>query len=125
MTARPGGQKITPAVASPRLRLARLALERALSAEGVDSGYAGETGFWQTDYQGHLLAGVLATARPDARYDVELHLRAGWPTPPLHEVARAIREDVNQRAAGAGLATVLGSLEITFGDLAEPPHGGS
>lgn len=121
MSTRPRLPDITPALASPRLRLARLAWERALLADGVHSGYAGEGGFWQTDDRGHVLAGVLATARPDGRYDVELHLRAAWPTPPLHEVATAIRADVTQSAAGAGLAEVLGSLEIAFGDMAEPP----
>lgn len=125
MNARPVRPDMTPALVSPRLRLARLAWERALSTEGVDSGYVGDSGFWQTDYRGEVLPGVLAIARSDARYDVELHLRAAWPTPPLHEVARSIREDVVASAAHMGLAQALGALEIAFGDMAEPPLGGS
>ncbi len=63
----------------------------------------------------------MVVARRDGRFDVELHLVAGWPTPPLHEVSAAIRDAVDAAADDADLGERLGELSISFGDLREPP----
>lgn len=106
---------------SPRVHLARLAWEAALAADGVAGGDAGRPPRWQTEDRGEVLPGVVATARPDARFDVQLHLIASWPPPPLHELATTIRGRVVEAAASAGLARALGAQAIFFGDVAEPP----
>lgn len=85
------------------------------------AGDPGPSGFWQTADGDDVLQGVLVVARPDWRFDIELHLVAGWPTPPLHEVSAAIREDLGSAAGDSGLQERLGDLSITFGDLQEPP----
>ena len=107
-------------VPSPRARLARVALETALASEGVAAGSAGDSSWWATTDEGELLSGVLAVARRDGRYDVELHLVARWPVPPLHELGERIRERVAGVAAEKGLGESLGSVRISFGDLLEP-----
>ncbi len=106
---------------SRRVQLARLAWETALATDGVVGGDAGGVRRWQTEDRGETLPGVLVAAHGGARFDVELHLIAAWPTAPLHEVGRTIRERIATAAARAGLAEALGSLTISFGDLAEPP----
>lgn len=68
-----------------------------------------------------MLPGVLVAAQGHARFDVELHLVAAWPTPPLHEVASVIRDRIIAACAEAGLAEALGHLTISFGDLVESP----
>ncbi len=110
-----------PTGPSRRVRLARLAWETALTTDGVAGGDAGRVGRWQTEDRGETLPGVLVAAHGGARFDVELHLIAAWPTPPLHEVGRTIRERIATAAAQAGLAEALGSLTVSFGDLAESP----
>lgn len=107
--------------ASPRVLLARLVWTRALAAEGVAAGDPGPSGVWQTADGDDVLQGVLVVARPDGRFDVELHLVAGWPTPPLHEVSAAIREDLRSAAGGSEVQKRLGDLSISFGDLQVPP----
>lgn len=110
-------------VPSTRARLARLALETALATDGVGGGDPGRPARWQTEDRGELLPGVVATARADARFDVDLHLVVNWPPPPLHEVGSAIRSAVIEAAAAAGLGEVLGAQAISFGDVLEPPRG--
>lgn len=110
-------------VPSARVRLARLALETALATDGVAAGDPGRLQRWQTEHRGEMLPGVVATAREDARFDVELHLVASWPPPPLHEVAGSIRRGVAEAALAAGLDDALGEQMISFRDVLEPPPG--
>ncbi len=105
---------------SPRVQLARLAWETALATGGVAAGDAGRARLWQTVDRGEILDGVVVAAQGQGDFAVELHLIAGWPTPPLHEVAATIRERVAAAAEEAGVADVLGHLSISFGDLVEP-----
>lgn len=123
MTAHRAAPKSAEPAGAPslRVRLARLAWERALSTDGVAAGDSGGRGAWQTEDRGEALPGVLATASGDASFDVELHLVAAWPPPPLHEVANTIRDRINEAAVAAGLGEALGAVEIAFGDVAEPP----
>lgn len=103
-----------------RVRLARVALESALSAKGVAGGEAGVGRLWATDDRGELLKGVLAVARPDARVDLELHLVGAWPLPPLAGLSEEIRKRVERAASAAGLGDRIGSLSISFEDVLEP-----
>lgn len=122
------GEKPAPGrvvgAASPRVLLARISLARALTADGVSAGDPGPLGVWQTADGDDLLQGVVVTSSRGGRYDVQLHLVASWPTPPLYEVSAAIREDVSSAAEQSGLGELLGALGITFGDLQEPAPAG-
>lgn len=88
------------------------------------AGDAGPSGVWQTIDGDRALCGVVVTARSDGRFDVDLHLVAAWPTPPLHEVSSAIQDDLGSAADDAGLGERLGELSVTFGDLQGPPSTG-
>ena len=122
MSARRAPRHQAPAAAAvtPRVVLARLIWETALAVNGVAAGDPGRSGFWQTADGDGVLQGIVVTARSDNRFDVELHLVAAWPTPPLHEVSAAIRDRVSSAAGDAGLGERLGELDISFGDLQEP-----
>ncbi len=126
MSARQAPRPPAPSVAaaSPRVLLARLASAKALAAGGVAAADAGPSGVWRTADGDDVLPGVVVTARPDGRFDIELHLVAGWPTPPLHEVSTAIRNDIGSAAGDAGLGERLGELSVAFGDLQEPRSTG-
>lgn len=69
-----------------------------------------------------MLPGVVATAGADHRFEIDLHLVASWPPPPLHELASAIRRAVIDAAAAARLGEALGAQAISFGDVSEPPR---
>lgn len=83
-------------------------------------GEAGVGRLWATDDRGEVLEGVLAVARPDARFDLELHLVGAWPLPPLAGLAEKIRKGVERAASAAGLGDRMGSLSISFEDVLEP-----
>jgi len=102
---------------TPRVRLARLAWETALATKGIAAGSVGARSQWATNDRGELLPGVLAAARRDGSYDVELHLVARWPVPPLHELGERIHDRVVAAAERQGLGESLGELRISFGDL--------
>ncbi len=127
MPARPARRRQAPpaGAVTPRVQLARLAWETALAAEGVATGDPGQSGFWQTAAGHDVLQGIVVTACPDGRFDVELHLVAAWPTPPLHEVSAAIRDGVSSAADDADLGTRLGAVDISFGDVQESPSIGN
>ena len=105
---------------SPRVRLARVALETALATKQVAAGTPGRHSQWATADAGEQLSGVLATVRPDGRYDVELCLVARWPVPPLHELGEQIRTRVQCALEREGLGDSLGDLGVAFGDLLAP-----
>ncbi len=119
-TARPGPGPTPLAAPSRRAQLARLAREAALATVGVAGASAGPQGRFATGDRGEVLAGVLATARRDAAFDLELNLIVSWPAPPLHSLAEAVRERVVTAAGRAGLGDVLGPIGISFADVLEP-----
>lgn len=98
-----------------RVRLARTALQAALAVPDVVRGEAGGGVPRVTlDVTGRL-DGVLAIARPDGRYTLELRLVARLV--PLHALAEAVRARVQTAAARAGLDASLGEVNVEFADL--------
>jgi len=110
------------AESSPRAQLARLALTTALAVEGVDEANAGPLGLRMTVDGGERVVGVVSAALPEGGYAVALHLTAHMV--PLRPLAAAIRTRVVAAAAGAGLASELGPVDITFEDVREPGEEG-
>jgi hypothetical protein len=104
---------------SPRSRLARVALEAATELPQVAVGLRGGQRVWATADAGELLEGVVATARPDARFDVELHLVAQWPFDSLFALADQVRGRVQRAAARADLDGILGQVTVAFEDVRE------
>ena len=104
-------------VGTPRSRLARVALEAATALPEVAAGVRGRQRVWATADAGEILEGVVATARPDARFDVELHLVAQWPFGSLFGLADQVRTRVRRAAARVDLDGILGSISVGFEDV--------
>ena len=102
---------------TPRSRLARVALEAAIALPEVAAGVRGRQRVWATADAGEILEGVVATARPDARFDVELHLVAQWPFGPLFALADQVRARVRRAAARVDLDGILGQITVAFEDV--------
>ena len=109
-----------PVSAAPSVRahLARLALDAALGVDGVVSSHAGPLGTWVTADRGERLPGVLAIALAGGGYGVELHLVTE--VVPLPELADRVRSRVARAASSAGLADVLGPVDVTIEDVVMP-----
>ena len=103
---------------SERVRLARAALEACLALDGVAEGHPGRTRMRFTMSGTERMVGVVAAPGPDGRFDLGLHLVA-HPVP-LHPLAGDIRRSVSAAAAAEGLRDLLGTVDVTFEDLAEP-----
>lgn len=99
---------------SPRVALARAALEAALAVPGVVAGDAGPQGLRVTHDPGiGALPGVSVTAEAGGRYAVDLRLVACLvPLVPLGEL---VRRGVQTSAQRHGLADRLGEVNIEFG----------
>jgi hypothetical protein len=106
------------ATPSPRAGLARLALGAALTVEGVVRGDAGPLGICATVDGQERLDGIIVAASADGRYSVALLLIARLV--PLEALAERVRERVSESTRTAGLGELLGSVDITFEDVAEP-----
>jgi len=97
--------------------LARVALEAATGMPEIAAGVRGRHRLWATVDAGEILKGVVATARPDGRFDVELHLVAEWPFGSLFALADQVRTRVQRGAARVGLDGLLGSITVGFEDV--------
>src|SRR5436305_12300065 len=104
-------------VSTQRSRLARVALEAATALPEVAAGVRGRQRVWATADAGEILEGVVATARPDARFDVELHLVAQWPFGSLFALADQVRARVRRAAARSDLDGILGEITLSFEDV--------
>jgi hypothetical protein len=102
---------------SERVRLARVALEAALGTRGVRSAHSGPAGRHATFDGVHRLEGVVCVADADGRYSLDLRLVGSFV--PLYPLAERVRARVEERVAGAGLADLLGPVNVRFEDLAE------
>lgn len=98
-----------------RLRLARIALEAALTAPGVVAGHDGPVGLRATRVGGERLRGVVAAADASGGYAVALHLVTRLV--PLQPLGTLIRDEVEMRVAAAGLAAELARLDIVFEEV--------
>src|SRR5947209_5013893 len=114
-------------VSTPRSRLARGALEAATAVPEVAAGVRGRQRVWATADAGEILEGVVAAARPDGRFDVELHLVAQWPFGSLFALADHVRARVRRAAARIDLDGFLGSITVGFEDVHDTvaPNKGS
>jgi hypothetical protein len=104
---------------TPRSRLARVALDAATALPEIATGVRGARRVWATADAGELLEGVVATARPDARYDVELHLVAQWPFGSLFALADQVCGRVQRAVARANLDGIVGQVTVAFEDVLE------
>lgn len=98
---------------SPRVRLARLALEAALAVSGVVRADAGPHGMCvTTDPSRGLMRGASVCALADGRYAVDLCLVAGLV--PLVELAEGVRSKIRARVEREGLIAQLGEVNVEF-----------
>jgi hypothetical protein len=102
---------------SPRLRIARLAAEAAIATPGVLALRAGPPGVRMTAGAGRRVDGVVVTAAPDGRYQVELHLVCGLV--PLPALAEAVRSAVLMATAEAGLGDAVGPVHVRVEEIAD------
>ena len=100
--------------ASPRVSLARLAHDAALSDPGVAAMDAGPAGVRRT----HDLPGVVSAARPGGGYELRLHVVA-LPQD-LQATGRRVRSAVAQEAGRLGLAGQLASVSVRIEDVVAP-----
>lgn len=105
--------------ASDRVRLARLALEAALTVPDVFRGNAGSGVRRVTACTSGVLVGVAATAQADGRYSIDLRLVAR--PVPLRPLADEVRGRVQRAAARVGLDRLLGEVNVEFSDLMTSP----
>lgn len=102
--------------ASPRVRLARLALDAALAVPDVIGAEAGVHGVHVTaDPPAGLLRGVSVIAQTDGRYAVDLRLVARMV--PLVALGEEVRRRVQASAGRGGLADRLGTVNVEFARL--------
>jgi hypothetical protein len=85
----------------------------------VAVGVRGPRGVWVTVDAGEILEGVVATARRDGRFDIELHVVVQWPSGSLLTLADQVRAAVKRAAGRAQLDGVLGQVTVTFEDVRE------
>src|SRR3954470_22306745 len=114
MSARPAPPlEVSP---SPRVRLARIALEAALTTPDVLGAEAGSHGVHVTaDPPGRLLRGVSVIAQADGRYGVYVSLVAR--VVPLVALGDEVRRRVQASARRHGLADQLGTVDVEFARL--------
>jgi hypothetical protein len=105
---------------SERVRLARVALQAALSVPGVVRGDSGRMHVHATPVgDSERLDGVMCAALAEGGYEVALRLVA-QPVP-LQPLARRIGERVERSAGVAGLGAALRSVSVHFADIEPGP----
>lgn len=103
---------------SPRVRLARLALDAALALPEIAEGNSGPMGSVVTGDRGEVMRGVSAAAGEGGRYDLTVRLTVN-PTPaPLHPLANRLRDAIAVAAGREGLDPPLGRIDVHFADVA-------
>jgi hypothetical protein len=108
-----------PSVDSPRVRLARFALEAALAAPNVVAAEAGLHGMRVTaDPPGGVLRGVSVISVGGGRYAVDLCLVAC--VAPLVPLGEEVRRRVQASAQRNGLAEQLSTVSVEFARVLTP-----
>ena len=105
-----------PFTVSPRLRLARLARDAALSVPGVVRMDAGPDGVFAVVSGSERVDGVLCAATAEEGFD--LSLRIVCALVPLPALGARVRDGVRARAAAAGLPAV--SVTVHVANVASP-----
>jgi hypothetical protein len=101
---------------SERVRLARIALQAALSVPGVVRGDSGRLHAHATPVaDSERLHGVVCAALAEGGYEVALRLVAQLV--PLQPLARRIGQRVERSAGAAGLGSALRSVSVHFADI--------
>ena len=109
---------------SPRVPLARLALDAALAVPGVLGGEVDAAGVRATtDPEAGLLPGVSVISEGDGRYAVGLRLVAR--VVPLPELGDEVRRRVQRRARREGLEECLGTVSVEIARVLVPEEGDS
>lgn len=103
---------------SPRVRLARIARDAALTVDGVAEVGRRPLPGRSTRDGPERLEGVVAAAEPGGGYGVTLYLTAAPVR--LHELGDRVREQVVAVAARSGLVGELRSVDVVIEDLLEP-----
>jgi len=102
---------VSTTVPTPRIRLARAALDAALRVPGVTRAVGGAG---HVTWDGQVaLEGVLVVAAGPGSYDVSLRL-ATAPLP-LHPIAAGVRDAVEKAARRTDARP--GRIDVTFADL--------
>jgi hypothetical protein len=108
-----------PSADSPRVRLARLALEAALAAPNVVAAEPGVHGMRVTaDPPGGVLRGVSVISEGGGRYAVDLCLVAC--VAPLVPLGEEVRRRVQASAQRNGLADQLSTVSVEFARVLTP-----
>jgi hypothetical protein len=118
-SARSRAEPAPAATVSVRSQVARVALEAALTVDGVISGSSGPLGLRVTRSGSERLVGVVCAADASGGYAVALHLVVG--IVPLDRLAERIRSRVRARISAADLVHELAQLDIVFEDIGEVP----
>jgi len=104
---------------SPRVALARLALNAALAIPDVVAGDAGPHGLRVTaDPSGGVFVGVSVTAQSDGRYAIDLRLVVRLT--PLLPLGEMVRRRVHESARRLNLADRLGTVNVEFASVIDP-----
>ncbi len=103
---------------SPRVGLARVARNAALTVDGVAEVGPRPVSGRYTGEGTERLEGVLAVAEPGGGHGVTVYL-AVEPVR-LHELGDRVREQVAAAAAEAGLGDELRSVDVVIEDIVEP-----
>lgn len=102
---------VSATVPTPRIRLARAALDAALGVPGVTRAVGGAG---HVTWDGQVtLEGVLVVAAGPGVYDVSLRLATA--PKPLHPIAQGVREAVEK--AAERIDARPGRIDVTFADL--------
>ncbi len=117
------GRSVLEPLPSPRVRLGRLVLDTALALDGVAAGHAGPAGTCVTEGGGARSVGVVAVANAAGSFDLGLHLTATYPAA-LYPLADEIRRRGAAAAGSQGMTDLLGSIDVTFEDVAELDSSG-
>jgi hypothetical protein len=104
---------------SPRAALAEVAERVVARMPGV--ALAGDRrGAGQTSEHGRVIGGVTSVAAGEGRYELRLQVVVAWPPDPLPKLADELRRRVRAGAKRAGLASLLGPVEIEIVSIEDP-----
>lgn len=99
--------------------LARTARDAVNATPGVTVA-AGGAGRWVTADRRGSVFGVVASAVPGGRYEMDLHLTLGWPPPPLERLGDEVRRVVREACREQGLDDALAAINVRVDAVEDP-----